>query len=163
RGLVDEVLEVGAREARGAAGDDREVDALVDRDLAGVDPENGFAAAHVRQTDDDAAVEPTGAQERRIQHVGAIRRSDEDHALVALEPVHLDEELVERLLALVVPSTEPSPAMAPDGVDLVDEDDAGGVLLALLEEVAHTARTDADEHLDEVRTADAEERDARFT
>jgi len=45
-------------------------------------------------------------------------------------------------------------------VDLVDEDDAGRVLLALLEQVADAACTDTDEHLDEVRAGDAEERNA---
>jgi len=45
-------------------------------------------------------------------------------ALVRLEAVHLDQELVERLLALVVPAAEPRAAMASDGVDLVDEDNA---------------------------------------
>jgi hypothetical protein len=49
-----------------------------------------------------------------------------------------------------------------DGVDLVDEHDAGRVLLALLEQVADARRADADEHLDEVRAADREERNVGF-
>jgi hypothetical protein len=43
-------------------------------------------------------------------------------------------------------------------VQLVDEDDARGLRLRLLEEVAHAGRADPDEHLDEVRPAQAEER-----
>ena len=60
-------------------------------------------------------------------------------------------------------AAEPGAAVASDGVDLVDEDDAGGVLLALLEQVADPRSADADEHLDEVGTRDREERHARFT
>jgi hypothetical protein len=56
-----------------------------------------------------------------------------------------------------VPAAQAGAAVTTDGVDLVDEDDAGRVLLALLEEVADAARADADEHLDEVRARDAEE------
>src|SRR5688500_9892700 len=52
--------------------------------------------------------------------------------------------------------------MTADRVDLVDEDDAGGVLLALLEQIAHARRADADEHLDEIGAADREERDVGF-
>jgi hypothetical protein len=48
--------------------------------------------------------------------------------------------------------------MAADRVDFVDEDDARRVLLALLEEVTDARRADADEHLDEIRSADREER-----
>ena len=52
--------------------------------------------------------------------------------------------------------------MAANGVDFVDEDDAGSVLLALLEEVAHAACADAHEHLHKVRTGDREERHIGF-
>ncbi len=48
--------------------------------------------------------------------------------------------------------------MAADCVDFVDEDDAGGVLLGLLEHVAHARGADADEHLDEVGAGNGEER-----
>ena len=103
-----------------------------------------------------------GRSSAGIEHVGTVGRGDEDDALVRLEAVHLDEQLVQRLLALVVAAAEAGAAMAADGVDLVDEDDAGGVLLALLEQVADARRADADEHLDEVGAADREERHVRF-
>ena len=48
--------------------------------------------------------------------------------------------------------------MTTDGVDLVHEDDARTVLLGLLEQIPHTRRTHTDEHLDEVRPRDREER-----
>ena len=79
------------------------------------------------------------------------------------EAVHLDQQLVQRLLALVVAAAEAGAALAADRVDLVDEDDARAVLLGLLEHVAHPGGADADEHLDEVRTGDREERHAGLT
>ncbi len=103
-----------------------------------------------------------GPEERRVEDVGPVGGRDEDDALVRLEAVHLHEELVEGLLALVVPAAEAGAAVAADGVDFVDEDDAGGVLLALLEEVADARGADADEHLDEVRAADREEGNVGF-
>src|SRR5690606_21870642 len=72
--------------------------------------------------------------------------------------IHLDQQLVEGLLALVMPAAEAGTAMTADRVDLVDEDDARRMLLGLLEHVAHAAGADADEHLDEVGTGNAEER-----
>src|SRR5204863_7718536 len=72
----------------------------------------------------------------------------------------LDEQLVERLLALVVAAAQAGAAVAADRVDLVHEDDAGTVLLGLLEQVTHARGADADEHLDEVRAGDREERNA---
>ena len=52
--------------------------------------------------------------------------------------------------------------MAAHRVDLIDEDDAGCILLALLEHVAHAARADANEHLDKVGAGNREERYVRL-
>ena len=128
------------------------------RHLAHVDLEDLLAADDVGVRHHDLAVEAAGTQQRRVEHVGPVGRGDQDHALVRLEAVHLDQQLVQGLLALVVAAAEAGAAMAADRVDLVDEDDAGRVLLALLEHVAHAAGADADEHLDEVGAGDGEER-----
>ena len=120
--------------------------------------QDALAADDVGIRHHDLAVEAAGTQQRRVEHVGPVGRGDQDDALVRLEAVHLDEQLVERLLALVVAAAEAGAAMAADRVDFVDEDDARRVLLGLLEHVAHAAGADADEHLDEVGAGDGEER-----
>ncbi len=120
--------------------------------------EDLLAAAHVGQRHDDLAVEAARPQQRGIEHVGPVGRGDDDHALVAFEAVHLDEQLVQGLLALVVTAAEARAAMPADRIDLVDEDDAGSVLLRLVEHVAHARGADADEHLDEIGAGDREER-----
>ena len=160
RRLVHEVLEVGADEARRAAREHFELDVVGQRDAARVHLQDREAAAQIGSRHDDAAVEAPGPEQRRVEHVGPVGGRDHDHAFVALEAVHLDEELVQRLLALVVPAAEAGAAMAADRVDLVDEDDARRVLLALHEEVADPRGADADEHLHEVGAGDREERNA---
>ena len=133
-----------------------------ERHLAHVHLEDLLAADHVRVGHDHLAVEAAGTQQRRIEHVGTVGGGDQDDAFVGLEAVHLDQQLVERLLALVVAAAEAGAAMAADRVDFVDEDDAGRVLLGLLEHVAHAAGADADEHLDEVGAGNGEERHVGF-
>ena len=118
-----------------------------------------MAAHHVGGVDGDLAVEAARAQQRRVEDVGAVGRRDEDDVGLDVEAVHLDQQLVEGLLALVVATAEAGAAVAADGVDLVDEDDGGGVVLGLLEQVTHPGGTDTDEHLDEVRAGDRVERD----
>jgi hypothetical protein len=162
RRLVDQVGQVGAGEARGLAGERVDVDAPGQRLAARVDLEDLRAALAVGAVDGDLAVEAAGAQQRRVEDVGPVGGGDQDDVVLRLEAVHLDEQLVERLLALVVAAAEAGAAVAADGVDLVHEDDAGAVLLGLLEQVAHAGGADADEHLDEVRAGDREERHARL-
>ena len=156
-GLVDHVGQVGSAEAGCAASQDVEVGVVGDGNLLDVHAEDLFAAAHVGQAHHHAAVEAAGAQQRGIKHVGAVGGRDEDDAVVRFESVHFDEQLIQRLLALVVSAAEAGTAMTADGVDFVDEDDAGSVLLALFEEIANAACADADEHLNKVGAGDGEE------
>ncbi len=104
------------------------------------------------------AVEAARAQQRRVEHIGTVGGGDDDDAFIGLEAIHLDQQLVQRLLALVVAAAHAGAARTTHGIDLVDEDDAGCLLLGLLEHVAHTGSTHTDEHLDEVGAGDREER-----
>ena len=163
RRLVDQVREVGAGEAGRLAGEGIEVDVLRERLAAGVHLEDLLAALAIRAVDDDLAVEAARPQQRRVEDVRPVGGGDQDDVVLHLEAVHLDEQLVEGLLALVVAAAHAGAAVAADGVDLVHEDDARGVLLGLLEEVAHARGADADEHLDEVGSGDREEGNAGLT
>src|SRR5436853_48143 len=160
RGLVHDVREIGAREAGRDLSDPQQVDGLVERLAANVDVEDALAALDVRAVEDHLAVESTRPQERRVEDVRAVRRREDDDVGPGVEAVHLDEDLVEGLLALVVRAAEAGAALAADRVDLVDEHDARRVALRLVEQVAHARRADADEHLDELGARDREERHA---
>jgi hypothetical protein len=97
------------------------------------------------------AVETSGAQQRWIEDVRPVGGAHYDEAAVAAEPVHLDQDLVERLLALIVALTNPGTALTPGGVELVDEDDRGRRFARLAEQVAYTRGPDSDQRLYEVR------------
>ena len=126
------------------------VDVLGQRHLAHVHLEDLFAATNVGQANDDLTIEPARAQQSGVKNVGPVRRRDHDDPVVRLEAVHLDQQLVQRLFALVVTAAKARAAMPADRVDLIDEDDAGRLFFRLLEHVAHPRRANADEHLDEV-------------
>ena len=119
--------------------------------------EDGGAADDVRPVQHHAAVETAGAQQGRVEDIRAVGGRHHDDADVGVEAVHLHQYLVERLLALVMPAAQPGAALAADGVDFIDKDNAGGVALGLVEEVAHAGGAHADEHLDELGAADGEE------
>ena len=116
----------------GAAGQAHEVDVGAELDLAGVDLEDFVAALDVGQRDVDLAVEAAGAGQGGVEHVGAVGGGDDDDLVVGVEAVHLDEDGVEGLLAFVVSAGgQAVAAAAADGVDFIEEDDAGGGFLGL--------------------------------
>jgi hypothetical protein len=94
------------------------------------------------------AVEAAGTQQRLVEDFGAVGGGEDDQPDRAVEAVHLREQLVEGLLALVVTADGAADAArAAQRIELVDEDDGRRLPSGLLEQVAHTGRTHADEHL----------------
>src|ERR1019366_6794615 len=155
--LIHHVGQVSAGESRRAAGQHSKIHVVIERNLASVHAQDLLAATDIGTRDHHAAVKAAGTQQRRIEHVRTVGGCDQDDAIVGLEAVHLDQQLVQGLLALVVSAAQARATMAAYGVNFVDENDAGGVLLALFEEVADAACADADEHLYEIGARDAEE------
>ena len=162
RRLVEQICQIGAGEANGHLGELLKLHILVHRLVLGMHAQDLLAALHIRTVDRDLTVKTTGTQQCRIQDVRTVGRSDQDDRLALLKTVHLDQQLVERLLALVVTAAQASSALTSHSIDLIDEDDRRGLGLGLLKEVTHTAGADAHEHLHKVRARDAKERHARL-
>mmetsp|Transcript_743 Transcript_743/g.2210 ORF Transcript_743/g.2210 Transcript_743/m.2210 type:complete len:654 (+) Transcript_743:52-2013(+) len=165
RRLVEQVGQRGAREARRPLGDHHHVEVVGEGLAARVDLEDLEPPVHVGKVDGHAPVEAARPQQRRVEHVRAVGRREDNDAAVSVEAVHLGEDLVEGLLALVAAAAAalvPAGALPADRVNLVDEDDARRVLLCLAEQVTHARRPDADEHLDELGSRGGNEGDARL-
>lgn len=90
-GFVDEVGQVGAGEARRAAGDAVQVDVLGEMGAFGVYREDRGAFGLVRQRDDDLPVEAAWPQEGGIECLGPVGGRQQDDAAGLVEPVHLGE------------------------------------------------------------------------
>src|SRR5205814_316121 len=103
-----------------------------------------------------------GAQQRWVEDLRPIGSRDQYQAGTRVEPVHLDQQLVQGLLLLVVPTESGGAARPAKRVELVDEDDRRRLLPRLLEQIADSRGADAYEHLDELRARDREERHARL-
>src|SRR4029079_7034408 len=147
--LVDQVREIRAGESRGRGRVLSEIDLRGDRDAFGVDPEDGFASTAIGQPNRYLPVEPARTQKRRIEDIGPVGRGQHDHRLAWVESIHLDQELVQRLLTLVVPAADTREPLAADSIELVDEDDRRRGDLRPLKEITNAAGSDTDEHLDE--------------
>ena len=102
RGFVDEIREIGAGHAWCRRRELFEIDVAGERNLARVDLQNLDAALLIWRMDDDLPIESPWPKQRRIEHVGPVGGGEHDDALVSGEAVHLREDLIQRLFALVV-------------------------------------------------------------
>ena len=123
RRLVEQVRQIGTSKANGHLGELLKLNVLVHRLVLSMHAQDLLAALYVRAVNRDLAVKTAGTQQRRIQNVGAVGRGDQDDRLAFLKTVHLDQQLVERLLALVVAAAQTGSALTSHGIDLVNKDD----------------------------------------
>ena len=163
RRLVNQVFQVGASKPRSGTGQHADIDVGRDGHFAQMHLQDAFAPLYVRPRHHHSSVETAGAKQGRVQNVRAVSGGDKNDAFVGLKTVHLNEQLVEGLLALVVAAAKTGAAMASDSVDFIDEDDARSVFFTLNKQIAHPGGADADKHFDEVRPPDPKDRPARLT
>ena len=97
--------------------------------------EDSLSALQVGRIDDDLAVKSSRSQERGVQDVRTVGRGQEDNSRGRVKAVHLDKQLVQRLLPLIMTSAEPGAAMTAYRIQFVNEDDTGGLALGLLKEI----------------------------
>ena len=119
--------------------------------------QHGLAPVDVGLVHQDLAVEPSRTQRRRVEDLRPVGRAHDDHGLLRIKTVHLGQQLVQGLFALLVAAHRALHARLAKRIELVDEDDARRLGFGLLEQVAHACGPDADEHLDELGSAETEE------
>ena len=158
RRFIDDIRQIGPGKTWRPTRDLFQIDGVVKVYFLRVDFENINPPLQVGFVHQHLSVEATGPEERGIEDLGPVRRGKDDDAGTGVEAVHLDEQLVKRLLALIVPADRDAAALA-DGIEFVNEDDAWGLFAGLLEHVADPGRADADEHLHEFGPADFEKGD----
>jgi hypothetical protein len=101
-GFVDGIGQICARESGGQFGNHRQVDIVAEGLALGMDAEDCDTTFEVRCVEDNLAVEAAWADQGWVEHVGTVSGSNHDDVGVGVEAVHLDQDLVERLFALVV-------------------------------------------------------------
>ncbi len=117
--LVQRVGQIGAGKTGRRLGDRTELDIVGQRFVAGVNLQDRFAADQVGRVDDHLTIKAARPQQGSVQHFRPVGGGQEDDASVRLEAVHFDQQLVQRLLALVINRADVDAPFAPDGVQFV--------------------------------------------
>src|SRR5687767_5740703 len=123
-GFIDQIRKIGTRESRRSASDHVDIDVLIERDFPRMDLQDSFTSANVRVRNYDLTIKTSGPQKRRIENVGSVGRRHQDDAVIRFETVHLDQKLVQRLLAFIVTTAQAGTAVSTHRVYLIDEDNA---------------------------------------
>ena len=100
--LVTDIGDISTREARCLTGQEVDVHAVVGLHRLQMHLEHLLTLVEVRQVYMDLTVEAPCTQQRRVEHVGTVCGSQDYHTRVRAKTVHLRQQGIERILALIV-------------------------------------------------------------
>ena len=124
--LIQKILQVRTGETGRGQGNGLQVHLFIQPLIPGINLEDVLPALDVGRTHINLPVKPAGAHQGGVQNVLPVGGCQDNDAFVFLESIHLHQELVEGLLALIVSAAQARASAAADGVDLIDEDDWRG-------------------------------------
>src|SRR5690242_6884334 len=111
-----------------------------------MDVQNSLATTNVGLIQHHAAIKAARAQQSGIKYIGAVRGRDDDNIGVLIKTIHLDKQLVQGLLTLVVATHTRVVALAANGIYLVNKHNAWCMLFGLFEEITHACRANTHKH-----------------
>ena len=160
--LVDHIRKIGTNRAGSCQSNRIQIYGIIHMHILGMYLQNRKTPLQIRLVYNNPAIQTARTQKRRIQYLRTVCRCQDEYTLRGIETIHLRQELIQCLLALIVAAQTRITALT-DGVDLIDKYNTGSLLLCLLEQVTHTGCADTDEHLHEIRTRQREERYFRLS
>jgi hypothetical protein len=127
-----------------------------------VDAQDASAALEIGEVDSDLAIKTSRTEKSRVKDIDTIGSSNGDDTQVSIETIHLHQNLIHSPFALLIASSTSRTTLTTDGVDLID--DARSVLPGLTEDVTRARSTNANKHLNQLRTRNAaDERNSSLT
>ena len=92
-----------------------------------------LATVEIRRIHDHLAVKSAGTKQRAVENFGPICRRQKNHADIWLESVHFHQQRIQSLFALVVDGADMHAALPANGIQFINENDAGCMAFGLVE------------------------------
>ena len=128
-----------------------------------VDFQNGNTSVLIRIIDGYLTVKPSGTQKGGVQYIPSVGGGHDNYTLIYRKAVHLNQQLIQCLLAFIMSAAEAGTAVTADSVDLINKHNGRRDFFCLFKKVADPACTDTDKHFNKITAADGEERNSGFT
>src|SRR3989344_5217946 len=99
--------------------------------------ENLLTVISVRQIKRYSPIKASRAQKSGVKHVRTVSRRHNYHLFIRFETIELDQNLIECLFALIIPSPHTRTTHSSHGIYFVHEDNSRRSLLGQAEKIAH--------------------------
>mmetsp|Transcript_2572 Transcript_2572/g.4000 ORF Transcript_2572/g.4000 Transcript_2572/m.4000 type:complete len:321 (-) Transcript_2572:551-1513(-) len=155
--FIHQVFQLCTTETRSSSGNCFKINVGLNRLATSVHAQDSGTALEIGKIDCDLTIEASRTEKCVIKNIKPVRGSNGDNTRIAIETIHLDQNLIQCLLTFIVTSSESCSALTSNGIDLINEDDARRVLLGLVEHITHTRSSNTNKHLYKFGTRNGDE------
>ena len=131
--LIEQIAQICTGEACSGTGHGFQIYRGIQPLALGVDLQDFFPPLHIRTAHMNLPVKPSRTQQRRVQNIRPVRRSQNDHTLRPTEAVHFHQQLVQGLLFFIMAAAQAGATLAAHSINFIDENDSRCYFLRLIE------------------------------
>src|SRR4030042_254729 len=128
-----------------------------------MDFQNLLSTIDIGSVDHHMTVESPGSEKSGIQNLRSVGGGHDNHPWIGVKTIHLRQELIECLLLFVVSPHGIDPARLSEGIQFVNENNTGSMVLSLSKEVPDSCCSHSDNSLYDIKTTNGEKRDVRLS
>ena len=92
-----------------------------------MDLQNFLPALDIRDRHNHLTVKTARPEQGRVQDIGPVCGRNQDDPFIRFKTIHFNEQLIQRLFPLIMASTQARSPVPSNGIDFIDEDDAGAL------------------------------------
>ena len=134
--LIYHVSQFCAGSSRRCSCDSTEINVISHFDFLGVDFQNFFSAFQIRQFHRNSPVKSSRTKQSRIQRIRTVCRRENYDTFRRIESVHLGQQLVQGLLALVISGKSLAVTFLSYRINLINKYNTRRFFIRLLKQVA---------------------------
>mmetsp|Transcript_11256 Transcript_11256/g.23560 ORF Transcript_11256/g.23560 Transcript_11256/m.23560 type:complete len:202 (-) Transcript_11256:1072-1677(-) len=145
--LIHQVLQLSTTEARRPPCNGLKINIWFKWLAPCMHSKDSLSALEIRQINSNLPVKPSWPQQCIVQNVHPVSSCNGDNTWIAIKTIHLNQDLVDGLLPLIIPSSKACATLTPNCINLINENDARCILLRLGENIPHTGSSHTNKHL----------------
>ncbi len=137
RRLIDHIRQIRSNRSRSRQRDLIQIHGIIHPHILGMHLQDFHSSLQIRLIYDNSSIKTSRTKKSLIQNLRPVGSRKNNNTFLAVKTIHFRQQLIQRLLSLLVPATVFGIPAPTDGIYLVNEHDTWSVFLCFLEQITH--------------------------
>ena len=141
RCLIDHIGKIRTNSSACCQCDRVQIHTVIQMDILGMYLQDRYSSLQIRLIYNDTSVKSSGTQQCLIQNLRSVGCTKHQDSFGGIKAIHFRKELVQCLFSFFVATAIFAVTASSDGIYLIDENNAGGILGCFLKQISYSGST----------------------